>query len=230
MTEAEWRGCENPTLMLKQMEKVGSDRKMRLFECACVRRVWHLLNDERLERVLLGMEHFADGLISTQELKPLHELAWELEDDDHTSAQSRCIAYELGLASRVEQPGSPYMDGGPIHSFSGRWSAALAAKGACGQEEFERTKKVERKQQTVLVRDIFGNPFRPVAFPPFWRTNTTLMLAKQMYELRDFSLLPILGDALMDAGCEAEEIIGHCHSEGPHVRGCWVVDLVLGKE
>jgi hypothetical protein len=78
------------------------------------------------------------------------------------------------------------------------------------------------------VRDIFGNPFRPVAFSPEWRTDTALTLARQMYEAREFGAMPILADALQDAGCDNPDILDHCRGPGPHVRGCWVVDLVLG--
>ena len=79
------------------------------------------------------------------------------------------------------------------------------------------------------MHDIFGNPFRPVAFDPAWRTSTAVELARQMYEAREFSAMPILADALQDAGCENADVLGHCRGPGPHVRGCWVVDLLLGK-
>ncbi|WP_315854050.1 hypothetical protein [Gemmata palustris] len=82
----------------------------------------------------------------------------------------------------------------------------------------------------TIIRDIFGNPFRPVAFSPSWRTSTAIAIASQMYESRDFSAMPILADALQDAGCDNANVLDHCRSPGPHVRGCWVVDLVLGKE
>jgi hypothetical protein len=83
---------------------------------------------------------------------------------------------------------------------------------------------------SVLLKDVFGNPFRPVSFAHEWRTDTALSLAHQMYEARDFSAMPILADALQDAGCDSDAILNHCRGDGPHVRGCWVVDLVLGKE
>ena len=70
----------------------------------------------------------------------------------------------------------------------------------------------------------------PVTFSPEWKTDTALSLARQMYESRDFSPMPILADALQDAGCDNEDVLSHCRGPGPHVRGCWVVDLVLGKE
>jgi hypothetical protein len=230
MTEAEWLACEEPMPMLRYMETAASDRKMRLFECACVRRVWHRVSDERLERVLFGLENFADGLISAHELKPIHELAWEVEEDDLAPEESRCLAYELGIATRVKQPDSPFMDDGPIHTFSGRSSAAVAGFGTGDQEEFQRRKAIERTQQAALVRDIFGNPFRPAALDSAWRTSTAVSLASQMYESREFGAMPILADALQDAGCDNDDILHHCRGDGPHVRGCWVVDLVLGKE
>jgi hypothetical protein len=88
----------------------------------------------------------------------------------------------------------------------------------------------ERRSQADLVRDIFGNPFRKVKFSPSWRTDTAMSLARAMYESRDFSAMPILADALQDAGCDNDDILVHCRGPGPHVRGCWVVDLVLEKE
>jgi hypothetical protein len=79
------------------------------------------------------------------------------------------------------------------------------------------------------IRDIFGNPFRPVAADPCWLTSPVLDLARTMYDSRDFGPMPILGDALEEAGCNNADILAHCRGGGPHVRGCWVVDLVLGK-
>jgi hypothetical protein len=82
-----------------------------------------------------------------------------------------------------------------------------------------------------LLRDIFGNPFRPVRFDPEWRTGDAVALARAMYDSRDFSAMPILADALQDAGCASDDILNHCRDTSlTHVRGCWVVDLVLGRE
>ena len=74
-----------------------------------------------------------------------------------------------------------------------------------------------------------GDPYRPVAFDLAWRTATAVGLAERMYDSRDFSAMPILADALEDAGCDHPDVLAHCRGDGPHVRGCWVVDLVLGK-
>lgn len=81
------------------------------------------------------------------------------------------------------------------------------------------------------IRDVFGNPCRPVAFDPAWRTRDALLLARQMSAAQEFSAMPILADALQDAGCDSEAILDHCRdTTAVHVRGCWVVDLVLGRE
>jgi hypothetical protein len=80
-----------------------------------------------------------------------------------------------------------------------------------------------------LLHCFFGNPFRPAAFSPEWRTDAALSFARQMDESREFSAMPILADALQDAGCDRVDILDHCRGLGLHVRGCWVVDLVLGK-
>jgi hypothetical protein len=88
----------------------------------------------------------------------------------------------------------------------------------------------ERAGLLVLMWDIFGNPFRPVTVDPTWRSDTAVSLAKQMYEMRDFSAMSALGDALQDAGCDNADILNHCRdTQQTHVRGCWVVDLVLNK-
>jgi hypothetical protein len=80
------------------------------------------------------------------------------------------------------------------------------------------------------LRDVAGNPFRPVAFDPAWRTPTAVTIAARMYDSRNFAAMSVLADSLQDIGCEVPAIIDHCRQPAPHVRGCWVVDLVLGKE
>ncbi len=82
-----------------------------------------------------------------------------------------------------------------------------------------------------VANEVFGNPAEPVAFSPDWRTSTAIALARTMYESREFSAMPILADALQDAGCDNDDILTHCRDVTlVHARGCWVVDLVLGKE
>jgi hypothetical protein len=86
------------------------------------------------------------------------------------------------------------------------------------------------KAERAAAPDRCGPPPGLTALPPAWRTDTAVALARQMDESRDFSAMPILADALQDAGCDNDDILDHCRGPGPHVRGCWVVDLVLGKE
>jgi hypothetical protein len=87
--------------------------------------------------------------------------------------------------------------------------------------------------EAARFRDIFGNPFRPSPpLPPAvlrWQDSTVRRIAEGIYEEHAFDRLPILADALLDAGCDDEELIAHCRSAGPHARGCWAVDLILGK-
>ena len=91
--------------------------------------------------------------------------------------------------------------------------------------------RAEHPNQVGLFRDTFGPLlFRPVTFDPAWRTATVTSLAHAIYDDRAFDRMPILADALEDVGCTNAEVLGHCRGGGEHVRGCWVVDLVLGKE
>ena len=161
-----------------------------------------LLTDPRSWRAVEVAERFADGLVNEDQLRAAFDAAEEISPFGNE-----------GAAGRVTAPPDRFA----VDYVLGH--AGAAAKN-----------RAERKAQCDLVRDIFGNPFRPVAFSPAWRTDTTLALARQVYEPRDFGAMPILADALQDAGCDNADILNHCRAEGVHVRGCWVVDLVLGKE
>jgi hypothetical protein len=107
-----------------------------------------------------------------------------------------------------------------VEAAEGQWGAPVPSAVDGG----------ELMAQSDLLLDIFGNPFRPVAFDPAWRTEHTAGIASKMYEERDFAGMPILADALEEAGCDNADILAHCRETGVHVRGCWVVDLVLAKE
>ncbi|MFO0826435.1 MAG: hypothetical protein U0792_25500, partial [Gemmataceae bacterium] len=135
--------------------------------------------------------------------------------------------------------GRPASEGGwyLVGSYSGR-DLAFAALGSdpdwavpnTTPEHIAEVISRYRMSPCHFLRDIFGNPFRPVAFDPEWRTSTVMSLAHQMYESRDFSTMPILADALQDAGCYNADILNHCRATpATHVRGCWVVDMILGK-
>jgi hypothetical protein len=123
------------------------------------------------------------------------------------------MAYEWALGAVVS-----------IRGFEGGWEPA----GWPRQPNHAQAEDAEQRAQADLARDIFGNPWRPpIALDPAWRTNTVVAIARQMFDTNDFSAMPILADALQDAGCEDEHILSHCRAEKPHARGCWLVDLVL---
>jgi hypothetical protein len=115
--------------------------------------------------------------------------------------------------------------------FPHAWQAAdegTAASVAAWAESSHKQRAV--RFLITSIRCIFGNPFRPAALDPSWLTSTVVLLGRGIYEERAFDRLPILADALQDAGCDNADVLDHCRGPGPHVRGCWVVDLVLGKE
>ena len=87
----------------------------------------------------------------------------------------------------------------------------------------------EEGAQADLLRDIIGNLFRPVSLDPAWLTPNVLELAQSIYDERAFDRMPVLADTLEEAGCDNADILNHCRGPGPHVRGDWVIDLVLGK-
>ena len=89
---------------------------------------------------------------------------------------------------------------------------------------------IRPQTQVQILHDLFGNPFRPVAIDPSWRMPAVVNLAETIYEHRAFDCLPLLAGALEEVGCRNAELLAHCRGPGPHVRGCWVVDLILGKE
>src|SRR5262249_38205090 len=139
-------------------------------------------------------------------------------------ADGRADADQL-RAARLACKGS----GGQSSWYAAVTNPAIAARNAALSVQGEPPAATERVAQAELLRDIFGNPFRPLAFDPAWRTDTTVSLARRMYESREFSAMPILGDALQEAGCEIEDVLNHCRGAASHTRGCWVVDLVLNK-
>jgi hypothetical protein len=182
----------------------ASARRLRLYGCGCCRVVWDTMTDSLSRQAIVTCELYADGVASESERKRarLHAHAARGRISPRYSP-----AYWLAQAAYAVTHGD----------------AAVAADGVPDGLLPDSIK-------AHVVRDIFGNPFRPVTFDPDWRTSTAVALATQMYDSRDFSAMPILADALQDAACDSADILDHCRGPGPYVRGCWVVDLVLGKE
>jgi hypothetical protein len=223
MTEQEWLECAHPTPLLESLRQLRrlTPRKWRLFGVACCHRINHLFTDERSRRAVAVAERFADGEATAGELDEAFEAAF---------------AVGAALAEEEERNSTAFMTAGRDPLRSATWAASdvahpdESADGVASESANAVVPSVERNVQCTLLRCLFGNPFRSNAIDPRWLTSTVVDLAQAIYDERAFDRMPILADALMDAGCDNEEIIAHCRKPGPHVRGCWVVDLILGKE
>ena len=232
MTEQEWSARPAPWAMVTHLlnrcgtarTKAGR-RKLRLFGCACCRRVWHLLTHPTARVAVETAERFADGQTTQAELDNAARQVEEALDAD------RRIPWDL------RQP----RDDRTTQAYYAAWIAAgkvcgKAARAASASSEagivfrWLGGEAAEVEAQARLLRCTFGNPFRPAAFSSTWRTGSAVSIARQLYESRDFLTLPILADALQDAGCDNDDILDHCRAPGPHDRGCWVGDQLLQKE
>jgi hypothetical protein len=236
MTEAEWLACADPTPMLNLLRGKPRERKLRLFACACVCRAWHLLTDTGRQAVEAA-EAYADGRI-----------------DGETLRAARRAAHEP-IAEAIEVANLTWSLGTPLSSSD---SAAAAAEETCGDMDSDHARYIalqhvterardalgwtrsEYAAQAALLREILGNPFQPPLPLPAailaWNDATVVRLAQAANDERrlpegtlDPSRLAVFADALEEAGCTSEDVLGHLRGPGPHVRGCWAVDLCLGK-
>ena len=203
MTEAEWLNCTDPTPMLEFLRDKVSDRKLRLFAVACSRRIWDWI--DALGRAAVEVaEQFADGWAGPEELRASRLACNGAGSQSAWYAAATHPAIAARNAARSAQAGAAH------HALLGSEAAELLA-------------------QAELIRDIFGDPFRPVCVDPAWLTPGVVELAQGIYDDRAFDRMLVLADALEEAGCTDTGILTHCRAPGPHVRGCWVVDLLLGK-
>lgn len=197
----------NPRRLLVSIRSRASARKLRLLLCACVRTLRDSTTVRECQPTIEVAERFADGLATASELRAPPE--------GEGSNWEGWIAYPDAFeAARYLIPVCLSRD---METF----------------RMWERRKRREcRSRYNRLVADVFDPLLsRLVAFDADWKTSTAVAVAQQMYDSRDFSTMPILADALQDAGCDNDDILNHCRDpEQPHIRGCWVVDLVLGKE
>jgi hypothetical protein len=236
MTESDWGSSTDPTAMLAFLRDGGaSERKLRLFAVACCRRVWDRLPDPRSQQAVETAERFADGTASAEEMGVTRRSAEEARRE--AGLEGRWPSAEWAVLALAHAP-DWLPDRWPCVVSVTTQSRAAAGHRAqlVGRNRRERKRnyirggEAEAAAQAALLRDIFGNPFTPVPFDPSWRTSSGVSLAQQMYTSRDFALMPVLADALQDAGCDDAAILDHCRGQGPHVKGCWAMDLVLGKD
>jgi hypothetical protein len=229
MNQAEWLGCTEPGPMLDALRGKASERKLRLFACACCRRLWNLLHNKYSRKALTVAERYADGEVSAEKLG----FAWgdarraarvTCREDRETAEAAAMWAVSLLCEADI---GRAVTAVGPA-----AWCEAYPVE----QRRFART----QREQVVLLQDIVGNPFGtlPTLAPSArtWNAGTTVQLATAIYEdcvVPAGTFRPdrvaVLADALEDAGCRDGAILAHLRSPGAHVRGCWAVDLLLGK-
>jgi hypothetical protein len=238
MTEAEWLEGTHPQKMLEFLRGKVSDRKLRLFAVACWWRGYNWLvsgdclatrEDGRFFReVAERAVQFADGQATAEDLRVASEAVEAVLDPDYREEHA---AVTTALPDAWDVADQTAM---LIRDFFGKLASDQAwadgANDATQRGEWYRAVAEEGREQARLLLDIFGNPFRPVAVDPSWLTSNVVAFARTSYEGCTFDLLPILADALEEAGCDNAEALAHCRQPGEHVRGCWMVDLLLGKE
>jgi hypothetical protein len=204
LTEEQWLACTDPEKMLEALRGKASARKLRLFACACVRRLWPLVYDEGGRQAVAAVEQFSDG---------------------EGVAEGLSLARQAALQALADTPKS--------------WPAARPLAEAVLALTDADVMKAARAGVALLqlthrhsFHEVFGNPFRPAALGPAWLAwggGAVRRLAQGIYEERAFDDLPVLADALEEAGCDRADLLAHLRGPGPHVRGCWAVDLLLGK-
>jgi hypothetical protein len=242
MTEEEWLACDAPTPMLEFLRGKVSNRKLRLFGVACCCEVRDLITTMEEAGIGCGFlavrlgEQLADGRATREAVLGAIE-DWVGMMDSGYSPYGHLLYNALpGLADADAHRGA-------IRTAEGAGIARgrlVMNRVDIARNERSRLSELSRAEgraateiayahQCDQLRDIFGNPFRPITLDPAWLTSTVVSLARQMYDSRDFATMPILADALQDAGCENVDVLQHCRGEGVHCRGCFVVDLVIGR-
>ncbi len=256
MTEAEWQTCDDPGPMLAFLGPRMSDRKRRLFAVACCRRVERLFFSEYSVKALDLADRLADGLAKESQRARLYgKYAEEVEDranwwysDSHCryladaatvntiSPKADAIKASDRTASAVALESASEFEARLANEEYEMELAELMVErpdlantvSDATKDAFDTVRATERRAQADLLREVVGNPFRPANIAPAWRTKDVVTLAKVIYEEERFANVPVLADALEEAGASAD-LLEHLRGPGPHVRGCWVIDLLLGK-
>jgi hypothetical protein len=237
MTEAEWLACEDPHEMLDWLAGGAgrvSGRKLQLFGVACCRSRWDLFACGVSRAAIEAADAFADGRATDADVTAARDRIECLRAAPPTGATLwDRRTYALGAAASLAKV------------TPGMWSARDASDGVCGlvaaasvPESVSDPAEADEAWQSALIgqaarhanflRCLFGNPFRPVTAGP-WVTPSAVAVSRDIYDRRDFAALPLLADLLEEAGCPEQSVLDHCRTPGEHARGCWAVDLVLGK-
>jgi len=220
MTEQQWQTSDRPTEMLAYLRDWASPRKLRLFGVACCYRIAHFMSSAVSPNTVEIAERFADGLVSAEDLRRAHEAARAEALRIDAAADGADAAMDVALADAADA--AVFSSGHVVNAVYERMFMDKQAPGT-------RADYQELAFHAQLLRDIFGNPFRPVSILPAWRTPQVLSQAEAINAEKAFERLPMLEDALVHAGCADADVLSHCRGPGPHVRGCWVIDALLGK-
>jgi hypothetical protein len=257
MSEQEWQTAISPYLMIQHLHQhakvsrvPGGQRRLRLFRCACCRAIWDFFDDAICQQAVEMSERYADQAASRAELSTLQASTEEV---------AQAAGQQMGeVFRRCSAKDMAWKNASLFHAITtaARWTvstqfgprishiitmttqhagAVLAGESQASLEPMLRQQEQERLQAHFL-RDIFGNPFQPLTFNPSWLTPTVQALAQGAYDQRtlpagilDNDRLAVLADALEDASCTDQVILGHLRGPGPHVRGCAVLDAILGN-
>ena len=227
MTEAEWLASADPEAMLRFLDGKVSDRKLRLFACGCCRQVWPLLTAADSRHAVEVAERYADGQAGAKTLAGAKMLAGAAAPRTGGAAWAAYWATSPRAAVSIWNVSAAAADAATL-------AAATAAKvaGTDANAAWDSARAKATREQAHLLRDIFGNLFRPAAADPAWLSwhgGTVGKIARTVYDERRFGDLPVLADALEEAGCTSGALLGHCRQPGEHVPGCWALDLILGR-
>jgi hypothetical protein len=241
MTEDDWwygSASVQERLAWLYSHALACERKFRLFAAACCRRVEGDLPHQRFRSLLQTVEAFADGEVKRAKLNRLLETA-RVAHANGAGRFSQGFVDTLFESATVDeedwklprQPKNPerlFAETPRLLRVAGEIVRECVYRTGDGDNE---TVRGEIAHQIRLLHDIFGPlPFRDIVPDPAWLTSDALALARGIYEEKAFDRMPILADALQDAGCDNDEMLNHCRADGwEHVRGCWVIDLLLGR-
>ncbi len=213
MDEVAWLAATDPATMMEYARDAVSERKQRLVVCAAGRLVWDRLPDVARRAVEVG-ERMADGPVDGDERCDTDIDCYMFCNEMNTDPAPPQLSPEQRAVVSIAQQA---VDSGYL--FDPRiylWTTMAVEAGV-------------RSHLPGLFREVVGNPFRPVAVAPEWRTSDAVGVAEAIYAGRDYGALPVLADALEDAGCDHGELLSHLRGPGEHVRGCWALDAVLGR-
>ncbi len=226
--ERTWLATTTPASLLRTLKGKRLPRQRRLFAVACCRRVLDQIAEPASRRAIEVAERFADGAAGREELQAAYAAAYAVMTLIFERTQSSPAAGQAVARAAWRLAYAAHLACAP--SGMGEASAEII-KWASHVSPARRTE--EKQAHCDLIRDIFGNPFRrrPAVAPAWlaWEGGTVPRLARAAYEERAFDRLPVLADALEEAGCTNEDVLGHLRARRPHARGWWALDLRLGS-